>query len=420
MYLSGTAYPLTIQGDTLGSPVRFHLPRREKKLTLGYLCGGLRGVIARETTEEEITWVPPEELGGQYPDRTKIPVTLVLEDGTRQRQERMELELPENAAPRVQVALQNSRNLGTFVQKVCQLRVTVTAEGAYGAAIRKTTVSCGSLTGTGTDLVFDLPRAGTIPVRVQVEDSRGDITDWQEDITVRPYTPPTGGFRGGQDRGGSCTIEYWGKVSEGSGQCTWVILKGGTESRKDLSSGQNMTGTVTLTLPTGEEAWFLEVKDAFTAVRIPYIRQPLLDIDQENRALGIGCRGDRTGTVSLGLGVNFGGKPLENVGAAHKNTDALSLGQGDSRYLMPRLLWENPNPKAAFPAGTVAAEGRVFLISAANTAQAEDVFWDFGCPGGLLRGESPRAFAYENGVLRFGTTEKGDNWSVPRKIYRLL
>ena len=71
-------------------------------------------------------------------------------------------------------------------------------------------------------------------------------------------------------------------------------------------------------------------------------------------------------------------------------------------------------------AGAVAAEGTVFLIAAANTAQAEDVFWDFGCPGGLLRGDAVRAFSYENGKLQFGTTEKGDDWSVPRKIYRLL
>ena len=420
MYLSGTAYPLTIRGDTLGSPVQFHLPRREKKLTLRYLCGGLQGVIAEETVEEEIVWMPPEELGGQYPERTRIPVTLVLEDGKKQRRERMELMLPSDAAPRVQVSLGSAQDLGAFVQKVSQLRVTVKAEGAYGAVIRRTTVSCGSLTGEGTELVFDLPRAGRIPVTVRVEDSRGAVTNWQKEITVQLYTLPTGGFRGAQDKDGSCTVEYWGRVSEGNGQCTWVTAKGGTESRKALSSGQNMTGTVTLNLPTGGEKWFLEVKDGYAAVRIPYFRQPLLDIDQENRALGIGCRGDRTGTVSLGLGVDLGGKPLENLGQAKKETDALSLGQGDSRYLMPRLLWENPNPKAAFPAGTVAAEGKVFLIAAAPKADSEEVFWELGCPGGLLRGESPRAFAYENGVLRFGTTEKGDDWSVPRKIYKLL
>lgn len=420
MYLSGTAYPLTVEGDTLGTPVRFRLPKREKKLTLSYRCGRLKGTIAEGTAEEEIVWVPPEELGAQYPERTRIPVTLVLEDGARQRQERMELLLPQNAAPKVQVTVEPTQNLGVYIQNISRLQTKVRAEGLYGAKIRRVAVSCGSLAGEGTDLLFDLPRAGSIPVKVQVEDSRGLVTNWRKDITVRPYTPPTGGFRGEQDKDGSCTIEYWGKVSEGNGQCTWLTVKGGTESRQALSTGRDMTGTVTLTMPTGEEQWFLEVKDGYTAVRIPYFRQPLLDIDQENRALGIGCRGDRTGTVSLGLGVDLGGKPLENLGQAKKETDALSLGQGDSRYLMPRLLWENPDPKAAFPAGSVAAEGKVFLIAAANTAESEEVFWELGCPGGLLRGESTRAFAYENGALHFGTAEKGDDWSVPRKIYRLL
>ena len=424
MYLSGTLYPLTIEGQTLGAPIRFRLPRREKKLTLSYSCGSLRGVIARQTLEEEICWTPPETLAAQYPTGTGIPVTLVLEDGKAQRQERMELLLPGDAAPRVQVTLENAQGTDTYVQQVSQLHIAVRAEGAYGAKIRKTAVSCGSLTGEGTDLVFDLPRAGAIPVTVRVEDSRGCAADWQGEIPVLPYTPPAGGFRKAGDGGEGCIIEYWGRVlglgGKNTGTCAWISVRKGVESRKELSSGLAMAGTITLEKPVEEEAWFLEVKDGFTAVRIPYIRQPLLDIDRENRALGIGCRGDRTGTVSLGLGVNFGGRPLENVGAAQRDTDALPLGQGDGRYLMPRLLWENPNPKSAFPPGAVAAEGTVFLIAAAPKAEAEEVFWELGCPGGLLRGEAARSFSYETGELHFGTTEKGDDWTVPRKIYRLL
>lgn len=424
MYLSGMTYPLTVEGETLGAPVRFRLPKREKKLTLRCLCGNREEVIARETQEEEITWVPPEALGSQYPDRTKIPAVLVLEDGTRERIERMELSLPEDAAPRVQVTMENTQSKNAYIQNVSRLQIKVQAEGRYGADIRKVAVTCGSLTGEGTELAFDLPRAGDIPVQVHVEDSRGYITDWQETIAVLPYTPPEGGFRRQESQGGSCTIEYWGRVSrvnrENTGICAWVSVKDGKESKKQLCSGLTMTGTFSLENPTEGEAWFLEVKDSFTTVRIPCIWEPLLDIDREARALGIGCRGDRRDTVSLGLGVDLGGRPLENVGTAKKNTDALSLGQGDGRYLMPKLLWENPSPKEAFPAGEVAAEGRVFLIAAAPNAQAEEVFWELGCPGGLLRGDAVRAFSYENGKLQFGTTQQGDDWSVPRKIYRLL
>ena len=36
MYLSSGRYPLRIQGDTLGEPVTFGLPRREKKLALQF------------------------------------------------------------------------------------------------------------------------------------------------------------------------------------------------------------------------------------------------------------------------------------------------------------------------------------------------------------------------------------------------
>ena len=104
------------------------------------------------------------------------------------------------------------------------------------------------------------------------------------------------------------------------------------------------------------------------------------------------------------------------------DTDALPLGQGDRRYLRPRLLWENQTPTADFPAGRVPAEGKLFLIEAAPKADSGDTFWELGFPGGCLRAGdgAERTFAYEEGALRFGTTEKGDGWAVPRKIYALL
>ena len=71
MYLSSGRYPLRIRGDTLGEPVTFGLPRREKKLTLAYRCGEREGVIAENTTREEILWTPPLELAEAFAQAVK-------------------------------------------------------------------------------------------------------------------------------------------------------------------------------------------------------------------------------------------------------------------------------------------------------------------------------------------------------------
>lgn len=430
MYLSGVIYPLTVEGDILGSPVLFRLPRREKKLSLRYLCGSREGEIALDTTAETISWTPPLELGAEFPTRTRIPVTLVLSSAGDERQERMELRLPEDALPRLRVTMEDAegheRSIGAYVQNVSRLSLKVQAEGAYGAKIEKVCMSCGSLTGEGESQVFDLPRSGEIPVTVCVLDSRGGRAQWQAAVSVLPYTLPQGGFRSVKDTLMFRSMNYWGSVADvagkNTGTYTLISLKNGKEIRYALGEGLRTEGDYSINTQYMGDALLLEVADAFRTVRFPCVPAPLLDVDQKNRALGIGCRGDRTGTVSVKLSVNLMGNPLSGLGQAKKNTDALTLGQGDSRYLYPRLLWENPDPEGPFCAGSVDARGNLFLIEASPKADSETTFWELGYPGGVLRaGEgAERTFAYASGKLTFGTTEKGDDWAIPRKIYALL
>ena len=430
MYLSGTVYPLTAEGDTLGSPVLFRLPRREKKLSLRCLCGSREEVIARDTRAETISWTPPRELGAEFPTRTRIPVTLVLSSAGSERRERMELRLPTDARPKLRVTMEDAegheQTLGAYVQNVSRLSLKAQAEGACGAKIEKVTMTCGSLTGEGTQLTFDLPRSGEIPVTVCALDSRGNRVDWKTGISVLAYTPPQGGFRSVEDAPMFRTLEYWGSVADvaGKNRGTYSIisLKNGVENRHMLGSGRDIEGSYAMNSQYMGDTVFLEVSDAFQTVRFPCVQAPFLDVDRMNRALGIGCRGDRTGTVSVKLGVDLMGNALGGLGQAKKSTDALPLGQGDSRYLYPRLLWENPDPEAPFPAGSVAARGKLFLIEVSPKADSETTFWELGYPGGILRAgpEAERSFAYASGKLTFGTTEKGDDWTIPKKIYALL
>ena len=280
--------------------------------------------------------------------------------------------------------------------------------------------------GEGESRIFDLPEPGEVTVSARVWDSRGRSARRETSLSVLPWEPPKGGLGQIQEKNGLYLAQWWGKVSDVAGKnqgtFTLVVPKGEKELRFPLGEGRELAGQTGVTKGSAGDRLILEAADKLTTVRIPFLLEPFLDICPGDRALGIGCRGDRTGAVSLGLPVSLGGNPLEDLAQAQADTDALPLGQGDRRYLRPRLLWENQTPRADFPAGRVPAEGKLFLIEAAPKADSGDTFWELGFPGGCLRAGdgAHRPFAYEEGELRFGTTEKGDGWAVPRKIYALL
>ena len=424
MYLSSGRYPLRVQGDTLGEPVTLILPKREKKLTLAYRCGEKTGTIGENTTQEEITWTPPLELAETFPEKSTVPIVFVLTapDGSR-REERWELKLSADILPELQLEVADGTSFGAFVQGPGRLRATAKAQGKYGAEIQKILLHCGDSVGEGESVCFDLPSPGEVTVIAQAWDSRGRSAKAETTVTVLPWEPPKGGFRRVWEEKGTWKAEFWTKTSDVAGKNrerrSLVVPREDGEERQplDLAQDQGEIGK-----QEGDRELILEITDSFATVRIPCLLAPFLDIFPEDRALGLGCRADRAGTVSLGLPISLGGNPLENLGQAQADTDALPLGQGDKRYLRPRLLWENESPASPFPAGSIPVEGSLFLIEAAPRADSTDTFWELGFPGGVLRaGEgASRAFAYTDGQLVFGTTEKGDGWAVPRKIYVLL
>ena len=427
MYLSSGRYPLTVRGDTLGESVTFLLPKREKKLTLSYRCGEKTGTVAENTTQEEITWTPPLELAEAFPEKCVVPIAFVLTatEGSR-REERWELKLPADVLPEIQLEAEDTTGLGVFVQGPGRLRVTARTQGKYGAQIQKILLHCGDSAGEGENGCFDLPSPGKVKVFARAWDSRGRSAKAETAVAVLPWEPPKGGLGQIQEKNGLYLTQWWGRVSDVAGKnkgtFTLVVPSGEKELRFPLGEGMELTGQASVTKRSAGDRLILEAADALATVRIPLLLEPFLDICPEDRALGLGCRGNRTDAVSVGLPVSLGGNPLEDLGEAQADTDALPMGQGDKRYLRPRLLWENESPDSPFPAGSIQAEGGLFLVEAAREAGSTETFWELGFPGGTLRaGEgAERIFTYADGTITFGTTEKGDGWAVPRKIYALL
>lgn len=431
MIFSVLRYPLTVQGDTLGSPVTLTVPIRGRSLTVRYRCGNREGVLAKGNTDGVVHWTPPLSLAREYPEDNRIPVELTLEEerkGVRisARREQLLLKLPEEITPQVALrytdALGYHQVYGGFVQGKSQLSLGVQAAGTFGSGIRWAELSCGGLAGTGSDLIFDLPQAGEVALTAQVWDDRGRVGQANGTVTVLPYGSPTGEILA-VAQGEICTVDFRGRVTElggkNQGNFTLLLEKGEETQRFPVAQGWEEAGQVEL--PDWEDGCrlALEVRDDFETVVIPYVAAPLLDVAPETRALGVGCRADRPSAVRLGLPLDLGGNPVENLSPPEKAGDAVSLGYADSTYWHPRLLWENPEPSQGFPAQTLDVAGDFLLIEAAVEAGETAAFWEFGKEQGQLRTGSgvTRSFRQTQEGLVFDTTDKGDSWAVPLRVF---
>ena len=101
---------------------------------------------------------------------------------------------------------------------------------------------------------------------------------------------------------------------------------------------------------------------------------------------------------------------------------AFAMGEEPRRGTAPtQLMALQPLALTAFFVNRALGTDFLFLAAPPQDTPLTRV-WELGYPGGCRRAGAgaERTFAYEEGALRFGTTEKGDGWAVPRKIYALL
>lgn len=347
MILSSLRTPLTVQGDTLGSPITISLPSLGRSAALRYRCGEKSGSIAGPGKLTRVEWAPPLTLAEEYPDRDQIPLKLILdayENGKigDSRETQVLLSIPEAVLPTV--TLRVLPESGERFLQGGQALVEATASGTLGAEITSCTLRCGGLTGRGQRLRFDLPQAGEIQVTARVTDSRGRASQASTTVSVEPGAPGSGA--------------------------------------------------------------------------------PLLDLNPAAKALGIGCRGDTPGTLSMGLRLDMQGKPLTGLPEAANAEDALPLGQADGRFLGLRKLWENPSPEQEFPAQTVAAAGALLLIEAAVQAGSTQRVWELAGAAGAIRVLSGSTLAVRTlrqtkAGLEFAAAAPADTWAVPLAVYAL-
>lgn len=361
---------------TLGSEMTVSLTKAATGMTdtVTWQCGTQSGTIAENSAETAFTWTPPVSLASQAPNGTSVSITLTTatkngDTDAGSSSVTLSCPIPQDVKPTASVTVSDETGylaaFGSYVRSQSKVRVVTEAAGIYGSSITGISVVCGSLSGSGENLLFALPNAGTVTVSVAVTDSRGRTAAAEAQIYVADYSPPvpaiTALYR--CDASGTAAPDgAWAKAELGcavtslGGQNTAAcVLKyrvRGTESWTEKAV--TVPGSTVFPADTGSDYQVrLCASDSFTTVTSGSSPLPaafaLLDFDRKDKALGIGQRAGTAGTLSLGLPIKMGTHRITDMGAPEDSADAATKGYVDGkRFLTTAIIttsdWQGTGP----------------------------------------------------------------------------
>lgn len=380
---------------TLGSKMTVSLTKAAAGMTdtVTWKCGTQSGTIVKNSTGTSFTWTPPVSLASQAPNGTSVSITLTTatkngDTAAGSSSVTVSCPIPASVKPTASLTVSDEMGylaaFGSYVRSQSKVRVVTEAAGIYGSSITGISVTCGTLTGSGENLLFALPNAGTVTVSVAVTDSRGRTTAAEAQIYVADYNPPvpviTALYR--CDASGTAAPDgAWAKAELGcavtslGGQNTAAcVLKyrvRGTESWTEKAV--TVPGSTVFPADTGSDYQVsLCASDSFTTVTSGTSPLPaafaLLDFDRKDKALGIGQRAGTAGTLSVGLPVRMGGNRITDLGTPTANTDAATKGYSDIAAYPVGAIYisaDSTSPASLF-GGTWAMITNRFLLAAGD------------------------------------------------------
>ena len=389
------ASAITAGAVPLGSEMTVSLVKAASGMTdtVTWQCGTQSGTIASNSAASSFTWTPPVSLASQAPDSTCVSITLTTatKNGSTaagSSSVTVSCPIPAGVKPTVSLAVSDEMGylaaFGSYICNQSKARVVTEAAGIYGSSITGISVACGTLTGSGENLLFALPNAGTVTVSVAVTDSRGRTAAAEAQIYVADYSPPvpviTALYR--CDASGTAAPDgAWAKAELGcavtslGGQNTAAcVLKyrvRGTESWTEKAV--TVPGSTVFPADTGSDYQVrLCASDSFTTVTSGTSPLPaafaLLDFDRKDKALGIGQRAGTAGTLSVGLPVRMGGNRITDLGTPTANTDAATKGYSDIAAYPVGAIYisaDSTSPASLF-GGTWAMITNRFLLAAGD------------------------------------------------------
>lgn len=380
---------------TLGSEMTVSLTKAAAGMTdtVTWQCGTQSGTIAENSAKTAFTWTPPVSLASQAPNGTSVSITITTatkngDTAAGSSSVTVSCPIPQDVKPTVSVTVSDETGylaaFGSYICNQSKARVVTQAAGIYGSTVTGISVTCGTLTGSGENLLFALPNAGTVTVSVAVTDSRGRTAAAEAQIYVADYSPPvpviTALYR--CDASGTAAPDgAWAKAELGcavtslGGQNTAAcVLKyrvRGTESWTEKAV--TVPGSTVFPADTGSDYQVsLCASDSFTTVTSGTSPLPaafaLLDFDRKDKALGIGQRAGTAGTLSVGLPVRMGGNRITDLGTPTANTDAATKGYSDIAAYPVGAIYisaDSTSPASLF-GGTWAMITNRFLLAAGD------------------------------------------------------
>ena len=380
---------------TLGSEMTVSLTKAAAGMTdtVTWQCGTQSGTIAENSAKTAFTWTPPVSLASQAPNGTSVSITITTatkngDTAAGSSSVTVSCPIPQDVKPTVSVTVSDETGylaaFGSYICNQSKARVVTQAAGIYGSTVTGISVTCGTLTGSGENLLFALPNAGTVTVSVAVTDSRGRTAAAEAQIYVADYNPPvpviTALYR--CDASGTAAPDgAWAKAELGcavtslGGQNTAAcVLKyrvRGTESWTEKAV--TVPGSTVFPADTGSDYQVsLCASDSFTTVTSGTSPLPaafaLLDFDRKDKALGIGQRAGTAGTLSVGLPVRMGGNRITDLGTPTANTDAATKGYSDIAAYPVGAIYisaDSTSPASLF-GGTWAMITNRFLLAAGD------------------------------------------------------
>lgn len=166
---------------------------------VAYTCGNVSGDVTTGTTSTTINWTPPMDLAYQNTTGTTLTCKLKLTTvsgsttvGTNEVQ--ITLTIPNSITPTVSFSYSDESGVAQkygYLKGLSQLRIKITAAGAYGSTIRTNTATVDGKTYTGDDILTQvIASSGKLTITVKTVDSRGRAAYYAMQISVAEYAAP--------------------------------------------------------------------------------------------------------------------------------------------------------------------------------------------------------------------------------------
>jgi hypothetical protein len=187
---------------TLGTAQELTVTRQNSSFThtITYKCGTVSGTICTKSGSTSIDWTPPLSLASQNKTGTSVSVTFNIttyngSTSVGSDTKTISCAIPVSVKPSCTVALADVTGIdatyGSPVQGLSKLKITVTAQTAYGSDIAAYSVDAnGAKYTTETATTGALAESGKFKVVATVKDKRGRSGSATATLDVLPYSSP--------------------------------------------------------------------------------------------------------------------------------------------------------------------------------------------------------------------------------------